>query len=57
MKEHAKLYKSHKNRTVHVLSKRLSGPDIEMLEESKNDQDSGKRRNMGGGQYQPVPHT
>ena len=52
MKEHAKLYKQHKNRTVHTLSKRLSGGDIDMFEENKGDKEAGKRRNLGGGQFQ-----
>jgi hypothetical protein len=55
MKEHAKLYKKHKNRTVHQLSKRLSAGDIDMFEENKGDKEAGKRRNLGGGQFQSLP--
>ena len=55
MKEHAKLYKKHKNRTVHQLSKRLSAGDIDMFEENKGDKEAGKRRNLGEGQFQSLP--
>jgi hypothetical protein len=55
MKEHAKLYKAQKDRTVHQLGKRLG------QEEEKGDPmaDEGgraeKRKNLGGGQAQVVP--
>ena len=51
MKEHAKLYKSHKKREVFALGKRLSDGDQLMAGEERKEGDSGKRKNMGGGVF------
>lgn len=54
MKEHAKLYKAHKSRVRHSLSSRLGDENQSMLEESKREEPSQKRKNLGDGKWAPA---
>jgi hypothetical protein len=55
MKEHAKLYKPHRQRAIQQLGKRLSDGDSLMMQEEAKEGDSLKRKKLAEGRTQFNP--
>ena len=49
MKEHAKLYKAQRQRTVHTLSKRLQHEEMKDVELMRDDRGADKKKKLGDG--------
>ena len=49
MKEHVKLYKAQKQRTVHTLSKRLQHEEVKDDELMRDDRGADKKKKLGDG--------
>ena len=54
MKEHAKLYKAQRQRTVHTLSKRLQHEEVKDDELMRDDRGADKKKKLGDGIAQVI---